>query len=256
MMQLATAQTASPVRRNRVSNDPERRCLASGRVCAKSDLLRFVVGPDGGLTVDLAARLPGRGLYVLPSRELLDRAVRRGLFARAAARHKLGPVSVPADLADRVETLLQHRCRELVSLARRAGQAVAGFEKTAAWVRAGRAAVLLQASDGAAAGVAKLDVLAGGLPKVDVLDGAALAAAFGRPAAVVHGAVAAGGLAAKLAVEAARLGGLRPPTHPTSAHMTNESGPDAGAAATSTDNAVLRQGGMATGPARDASSTR
>ena len=220
-------------------------------MCAKSDLLRFVVGPDGVLTVDLAARLPGRGLYVLPSRDLLDRAVRRGLFARAAARHGLGPVSVPADLADRLDTLLQHRCRELVGLARRAGQAVAGFEKTAAWVRAGKAAVLLQARDGAVAGAAKLDALARGLPKVDVLDGAALAAAFGRPAAVVHGAIAGGGLADKLATEAARLGSLRRPPN-----LQNKTGPDVGPGDTSTDHAVPRQGRMTASPARDALTAR
>lgn len=192
---------------------PQRRCVASRESHPKGDLLRFVVGPDGVLTPDLAARLPGRGLYVLPRRALLERAVRKGLFVREAARHGLGPVKVPGDLGSRIEALLARRCCDLIGLARRAGQAVAGYEKTAAWVRGGRAAVLLRASDGSDTGAARMDALASGIPQIDLLDGAMLAAAFGRDAAVVHAAVARGGLARTLLHEAGRLGQLRQTTH-------------------------------------------
>ena len=50
----------------------------------KERLIRFVVGPDGSVVPDVEAKLPGRGLWVLADRSALDRAVRKGLFSRAA----------------------------------------------------------------------------------------------------------------------------------------------------------------------------
>ncbi len=91
-------------------------------------------------------RLPGRGLWLTPRRDIVDSAVAKRLFARAARR----PVVVPAGLADRVEALLARRCVDLIGLARRAGQAVAGFAKVEAALDKGEAAVLVEAADGAA----------------------------------------------------------------------------------------------------------
>jgi len=49
---------------------------------AKSDLLR-VVAVDGEVVADPAARRPGRGAYVHPSLDCLERARRRRAFPRA-----------------------------------------------------------------------------------------------------------------------------------------------------------------------------
>jgi predicted RNA-binding protein YlxR (DUF448 family) len=171
----------------------------------KAELLRFVVAPDGRLTPDMAGRLPGRGLWLTARRDIVTAAVTKRLFARAARQ----PVIVDDDLADRVEALLAQRCRDHIGLARRAGQAVMGFAKVQAALMAGKAAVLLAASDGAADGRGKLAALAPGLPLVDRLTSAELAAAFGREH-VVHAALAPGRLAEALLVDAARLGGFRP----------------------------------------------
>ncbi|HVG47675.1 MAG TPA: DUF448 domain-containing protein, partial [Rubellimicrobium sp.] len=104
--------------------EPERRCLVTSETGPKSGLVRFVVGPDGSIVPDIAGKLPGRGLYVTASRPILEQA-RKGQFARAAK----APVTVPEDLADEVERQLAHRVVDLVSLARKAGLAIAGFEK-------------------------------------------------------------------------------------------------------------------------------
>jgi len=181
-----------------------RRCLATGRSLPKPALIRFVVAPDGTVTPDLEERLPGRGLWVSADRDALERAVAKRLFTRAARM----PVQVPDGLVDAVERLLAQRCVHLIGLARRAGQALAGFEKVRAWLKGGEAAVLLSARDGAADGRTKLRALAGGLPVVEVLDTDELASAFGRDR-VVHAALAPGGLAQKLLSEADRLAGLR-----------------------------------------------
>ena len=117
----------------------QRRCIVTGEIGERSRLLRFVVGPQGELVPDVAARLPGRGLWLTPRRDIVERAVAKRLFARAARR----PVTVPVGLADRIEALLAQRCIDAIGLARRAGLAVAGFERVADAARAGRAALLL-----------------------------------------------------------------------------------------------------------------
>ncbi len=181
-----------------------RRCVVSGEVLPRAALIRFAVSPDGVLVPDIGAALPGRGLWLTARRDIIELAVAGKQVARAARRN----VIVPDDLAERVEGLLARHCLELIGLARRAGEAVAGFEKVRERLRSRPAGVLLAASDGAADGRGRLRGLAPGLPVVDMLSGAELGAAWARER-VVHGVVMPGGLATKLVCEAARLEGLR-----------------------------------------------
>ena len=181
-----------------------RRCLATGSVRPKAEMLRFVASPEGVVVPDILERLPGRGLWLTARRDIVAAASSKGLFAKAAR----APLSVPADLADQVEALLARRCCDVLGLARRAGQAAAGFEKVRAWIQAGKAGVLLGASDGAEDGRRKLMALARGLPVISVLRGDELAAGLGRETAV-HAAVRGGKLAETLRRDAARLEGFR-----------------------------------------------
>jgi predicted RNA-binding protein YlxR (DUF448 family) len=187
-----------------LEHGPQRRCAATGRVADKGALLRFVVAPTGELVPDLQQRLPGRGLYLTPDRAAVDAAVKKRVFARAARR----PVEVPDRLADRLETLIAERAIELIGLARRAGQAVVGYDQVAAWLKTGRAGLLLQASDGAPAGRARLAAMAADRPVAEQLRAAELAQPFGRDH-VVHVALAAGGIATRVREELTRLAGLR-----------------------------------------------
>jgi predicted RNA-binding protein YlxR (DUF448 family) len=183
---------------------PERRCIATGDSAPAAGLIRFVVGPDGTVAPDILGRLPGRGIWVGASRAALDRAVSKKLFARAAR----APVTVPDGLADAVEAQIARRVVDLVSLARKAGQAVTGFEKVKEWLQRGDAAVLLQASDGSPRERARLRPPAGEASLIACLTAGELGLSFGRDRAI-HGALAAGGLTARVVEEAARLAGLR-----------------------------------------------
>ncbi len=167
-------------------------------------MIRFVIGPDRSVVPDLAARLPGRGIWLSANADVLETARAKGGFARAAR----GPVTVPADLADIVRSGLRRRIIELLGLTRRAGQAIAGFEKAQAIVKAGRAGLLVQAADGSAEECARFRAGApDGLRVIAPLDGAALGAVFGRDR-VGHVAVTPGRLADALADETARLLGV------------------------------------------------
>jgi predicted RNA-binding protein YlxR (DUF448 family) len=188
-------------------SESERRCIVTGDSAPKAGLIRFAIGPDGTLVPDLAERLPGRGLWMTARRDIVSRAAPRQISR--AARTAVAADFDPTELADLVERLLQRRSIELIGLARRAGQAVAGFEKVKARCREGQAAVLLAAADGGADGRAKIRGLAPQAVLVDVLTAEELGQAFARPHAV-HGALAPGGLAGELEREAFRLAGFRP----------------------------------------------
>ncbi|MCA8881502.1 MAG: RNA-binding protein [Rhodobacteraceae bacterium] len=183
---------------------PERRCLVTGERGAKSGLVRFVIGPEGNVVPDILGRLPGRGMWVKPDRALIDAAVRKRAFSRGAKRS----VVAPPDLADQVEAGLIRRVIELVALARKAGTAVAGYEKVKAWLTSGDAEVLLQAADGSERGKAKLRSPHGPESLIEVLSASELGVAFGREF-VIHGALAGGGLTRRVVEEAARLKGMR-----------------------------------------------
>jgi predicted RNA-binding protein YlxR (DUF448 family) len=190
------------------ASGPQRRCLASGQVLPKAELLRFVVAPDGTVVPDLAERLPGRGLWLQARHDMMDKACARKLFAKAAKRS----VRVPDDLPQQVERLALKRCLDLLGLARRAGAVAAGFEKVKSVLRAGEIGLLVQANDAAADGRDKVRALARAVaPKVPLVafcDAAALGAAVGREAAV-HVAIAPGRFAESLEREIRRLAALQ-----------------------------------------------
>jgi predicted RNA-binding protein YlxR (DUF448 family) len=184
--------------------EPERRCIATGEGAPKAGLIRFVVGPGAEIVPDLLGKLPGRGIWVAADRAALDKAVRRRLFARAARQ----AVAVPEDLVERVEAGLLRRVVEGLSLARKAGQAVAGYEKVKGWLDSGQAEVLIQASDGSDRGKSKLRPPRPEGAFIACLSARELGLAFGREH-VIHGALAAGGLTKRVVEDAAKLSGVR-----------------------------------------------
>lgn len=197
----ANEQAVSPVEEE---TGPNRRCIATGTVKPTEQLIRFVLGPDGVVVPDIGACLPGRGLWLSAGRDMVNTAMAKNLFAKGFRRK----VTVPTDLPDRIERLLLRRCLELIGLARRAGQAVVGFEKVRGELNAGRGALVLAAADGAADGRDKIRALASALPLVAVFNSDELGAAFGRDHAV-HAVLASGRLAGSLRLEAGRLAGFR-----------------------------------------------
>lgn len=182
---------------------PLRRCIVTRERLPKEAMIRFVLAPDRTLVPDLEGRLPGRGMWLSARRDVLERAGLRGAFARAAR----GPVQAPPDLHVRIEAGLKRRIRDLLGFARRAGQAVCGFQKAQEWLKEGRAALLVQAADGSPAERRRL---VGGRREIAVvapLDAAELGAIFGRDH-VVHVALAPGRLAQAVEIEAGRLAGI------------------------------------------------
>jgi predicted RNA-binding protein YlxR (DUF448 family) len=183
---------------------PERRCAVTGERGPKERLLRFVVSPSDEVVPDVARRLPGRGIWLSPRRDVVNTAVAKKAFARAARR----AVSARTDLADQVEALLVRRCLDDFGLARRAGAAVCGFDKVRAELDGRRVALLVLARDASEGQKAKMRGPAAGLRVIELFDGSELGAAFGRDIAV-HVSLSPGAFAQRLLDDAMLLAGFR-----------------------------------------------
>ena len=200
-------QSASKEEEESVSDARQRRCIVTHTVLPEETLVRFVLDPQGHVVPDVAARLPGRGMWVSADRQILECAVAKGHFSRAAK----APVVVSFDIINRVETLLVGRMCGDIGLARRAGQLAVGFENVERALAGSRPpALLIQASDAADDGRRKLLAAAKGasLLVVNSLTRGELSLALGREN-VVHAALKSGRLSERLAVDAGRLKGFR-----------------------------------------------
>ncbi|MEM1275775.1 MAG: RNA-binding protein [Pseudomonadota bacterium] len=217
--------------RHKEADGPERRCIATGERGDPARMVRFVLGPDGDVVPDVAGRLPGRGVWLTAEKPLVEKAVDKRLFSRGFKAQ----AAVPEGLVDLVERLLVDRLVSTLGLARKAGEAVTGFEKVKARLLANPTGVLVQASDGAPDQRAKLARLAQDRPLIGVLNAAELGLAFGRGFAI-HATLDAGGLASRALSEAQRIAGFRPETEvkvagdPTAFGKLNDNGARSGLA--------------------------
>lgn len=174
---------------------PERTCIVTRRKGAPDAMIRFVVGPEGQVVPDLRRRLPGRGVWVTPSAQIVAQAQRKGAFARAFRK----PVTVSPTLAAEVEALMERDALQALSLANKAGAVVTGFAKVEAEIAAHRIAGLVHARDGGEDGVRKLTQAllrhhgeaALGWPRVRLFGSDQLDLALGRTN-VIHAALKTG----------------------------------------------------------------
>jgi predicted RNA-binding protein YlxR (DUF448 family) len=181
----------------------------TGEILPEARLLRFVLDPSGSVVPDVEAKLPGRGFWVSAERSLLERAAKRGAFAKAAGK----AVAVPDDLTARAEAGIVQRTLSWLGFARRAGELILGFDRVEREIRSPEPpAVIVEASDAGADGRRKLQSAAkssGYIPFViAALSNAELSLSLGREN-VVHAAVKPGRIAERLIFEAARLSGFR-----------------------------------------------
>ena len=215
-MSVAQSQTETTPRR--VLDAPKRRCLVTGEVRPRAELMRFVVGPNDLVVPDLDKRLPGRGLWLIGRRDIVAQACAKRAFARGA-RSAVTPMMGPGgeSLEAFVEAELARRAHNALTMARKSGEYLSGFEKVrgALAVLAGSGvrneefgrAALLCASDAGADGRQKVAQLAdhvSDVARIDLFDAATLGQVSGRER-TVHAFVLPGGAARQVCDAANRL---------------------------------------------------
>lgn len=185
------------------TDGPFRRCAATGESRDKAGLIRFALDPQGCPIPDIDETLPGRGFWVTAARGVVS-----GKSARKRLARMLGGQGLPDDIDDRIERLLLSRCLDMIGLARRAGQAVAGWEKVRSAAARQPIGVLLTASDAGSDGWRRMRALAADCRHSECLAGGEIGQPFGR-GSTVHAALLPGRLADRLFRETGRLAGFR-----------------------------------------------
>ena len=62
---------------------PMRQCLGCREMKPKKELCRIVRSPEGEISLDLRGKAPGRGAYICPDRNCLERARKSKALSRA-----------------------------------------------------------------------------------------------------------------------------------------------------------------------------
>ena len=189
-------------------NEPlSRQCAVTRAVLPVDELLRFVAGPDGAIVVDLKRRLPGRGVWVSARAETVRTAIAKKMLGRSLGDGAFAPT----DLFDQVCDQLTQSVLSSLSLARKSGALIAGFDQVAAAIKDGRVAALIQAAEAGDDGVGKLRAAirhqtanGGTIPVVRRLTERELSLALGRPH-VIHAALLVGQASRHALDEVARL---------------------------------------------------
>src|SRR5258708_17474177 len=126
----------------------ERMCAVTRKVRPTEELIRFVLDGDGHVVPDIKRKLPGRGLWVSASRNVLATAVKRSVFAKGFRKAVKERQTLIAD----TQALLVRSAIAALAIAAKAGQIVSGFAKVEGALKAGAARTLIHAAGGAADG--------------------------------------------------------------------------------------------------------
>lgn len=174
------------------TRERERMCAATRTVRPVSELVRFVVGPQGEVIPDVKSKLPGRGIWITGTRDALGEAIKRKAFARGYKQE----VRLPLDFVARTERLLEQAVLDALAMAGKAGLVAAGFVKAEKALESESVVALLHAAEASSEGTRKLDGAwrrqRGGPPVViGFLTSTQLDLALNRPN-VIHAALLAG----------------------------------------------------------------
>ncbi len=143
-------------------SESERRCVLSGVVFPREELIRLAVSPTGDVLPDPNAKAPGRGAWIALDRASLESAIADGHLKRALMRaFRGGPdglvLSYSDELSQQVETALVRNLTDRLGLEMRGGNIVLGSSRIEEQARTGRIALLLHAIDSSEDGRKKLD---------------------------------------------------------------------------------------------------
>jgi uncharacterized protein len=131
---------------------PERTCIVTRTKAMPRDMIRFVVGPDATVVPDIRRKLPGRGVWVMSSADIVAKAVKGQAFSRGFKR----TVTASPDLAVEIERELTRDCLQALSIANKAGQVITGFVKVEEAIGSGAILGLIHAAGCSRDGIRKL----------------------------------------------------------------------------------------------------
>ncbi len=81
---------------------PLRKCIACGENRPKKELIRIVKDNEGNFDIDLTGKMNGRGAYICPTQECLERSKNNKQLSKALK------MNIPDELYDRVKNIIEH----------------------------------------------------------------------------------------------------------------------------------------------------
>lgn len=107
-----------------VERGPQRTCVACRQTKDKSQLVRYVVAPDGAVLVDYRQRLPGRGAYTCITTQCLCDAVTKTSFQRCfkGKSHSVDATVLTQQLIEAIDKKIV----SLMGMSRKSGQFISG----------------------------------------------------------------------------------------------------------------------------------
>ena len=117
-------QTKNKHSRKRAAENGMKVCIVTKNTFPRTEMLRFVVSPNREIVFDVDEKLPGKGIWISADKDILQKAVQKKIFNKAAGMS----VVIPENLTDIVLGKLQEKCLSLLAFTRKAGMLVFGFE--------------------------------------------------------------------------------------------------------------------------------
>lgn len=199
-------------RASRKKAEQERTCAVSREPCDPSRLIRFVAGPGDVIVPDLKRKLPGRGVWVTASADMVAQAVKRNAFSRSLKR----PVKADSQLPEQVDALLLEDARQSLAMTNKAGKVVSGAFQVEKLIQSGSVAAIVHALDGSPDGIRKISQTlfrifgerTGEVPRVEIFDSGQLGLALGQTN-VIHAALRQGAASDAFLSRVGRLAGYR-----------------------------------------------
>jgi predicted RNA-binding protein YlxR (DUF448 family) len=140
----------------------DRTCAVTRETHPAEHLIRVFAGPEGRAVVDARGRKGGRGAWLLPRKDVLERAESTPALLRRALREE---GLVVEGLLEAARAQVRQQILDLLSLAARAGALASGGDSVEGALRAGSAAIVLVASDASEGTVARVSQLAPTVPR-------------------------------------------------------------------------------------------
>ena len=185
---------------------PTRKCLVTGVSIKKRDLMRFVINPENTLIADIDQKLPGRGYWIKAERQIILKAINKKILFKAIK----DDICINHNVLDQIESQIKKKIINYISLSRKAGMAIFGFDKIKASLSNNNIGLLIQALDGSDR--EKKRMRNQSIPKIidNCLTKLDLGKAFGREN-VIHCAVLRSSFIENISFNANRLNNLKNP---------------------------------------------
>ena len=168
------------------SMERQKKDIITKELMNRSELIRFVRGPERRVFADLSENLPGRGMWVKGDKESLQTAIDQKLFNKACH----SDCQIEDAFIEGVASLLQKRVLNLISLSKKCGALSLGFDKVMENAKEAKLSIFIIASDSGEDGKHKIEHhLSEDNIVIDKFTGAELQAALGQDSVVVYGAI-------------------------------------------------------------------